>query len=286
MLKNINFSNLDFRTIRSLQICLVFTASITLETMLHIPRAAWVGFTVMMIYVGFDAGSTLHRTLHRFWGVILGLFLAYILWFIGHVDYRLLFLIIPILVFFAYFVLGRFYTYPTIFTVTLTVLGPDYFGSHGYYVTWFFSDYLICTILALCICVFFEYYVFRGYDMTRRFYVDLHKEIIKQLMGLLAIVKQDKVNKSNFIRKTVDFNKKVIELNTFTQMTVHNYHASGNLILEMKQFSQEMNQAYQNLRRLFLLGATGNETMIQNTYELIEQLRLTAVEEKVNKKHV
>lgn len=275
------FKNLDFKTTRSLQICLVFTASIVIETALDIPRAAWVGFTVMMIYVGFDAGATLHRTFHRFWGVLLGLLLGYILWFLGHLDYRLLFLFIPCLVFCAYFVLGQFYMYPTIFTVTLTVIGPDYFGSSGYYTTWFFSDYFVCTIIAFSICVFFEYYVFRNANMARKFYIDLHKEIVLQLKELFKIINQNKINKSEFIRKTVKFNKKVMELNTFSTMTKHNYHAYNDLVQEMDIFVVEMEQAYQNLRRLFVLGVSGNGKLIQETIDFIAQMQLTIKKEEI-----
>ncbi|WP_019216969.1 FUSC family protein [Legionella tunisiensis] len=70
-----------------------------MQEWLRYPRAGWTGFAVMMIYAGFDNGTTIFRAYQRFLGVLLGLFSGYILWFIGHVDYRTLIIILPMTVF-------------------------------------------------------------------------------------------------------------------------------------------------------------------------------------------
>src|SRR3990167_8423105 len=117
---------LDYRTTRAFQICVVFAATIMVQEWLKFAHSGWIGFAVMMIYAGFDSGTSLHRTRHRFWGSMLGLLLSYVLWFFIRIHYETIFLVIPIVVFMAFFSLGKFYVSPTIFTVTLTALGIDY----------------------------------------------------------------------------------------------------------------------------------------------------------------
>lgn len=274
------FRNLDYRTIRALRICVVFTASILIEQQLKIPRGAWTAFTVMMIYVGFDTGAAIQRIFHRFLGVLLGLFVSYILWFVGHVNYRMLFLILPICIFFAYYFLGKTYVYPTVFTVILTVIGPDYFGSPGYYVPWFFSDYLICTFLAVVICLFFEYFIFKQINMTRKFYIDLQKGLIICLENLLATTTKTIISKSVYIKRTVALNKKIVELNVFVKNTKHDYHNQDDLITELDEFTHHMNLAYQNIRRMFILPKEKYLPLLIDTHHCIQKLNQLIKTEK------
>lgn len=265
------YKTISFRTSRALQICIVFATTLAIQELFNFPRAAWTGFAVMMIYAGFDAGSTLQRTFHRFWGAVLGLFLSYILWFIGHLDYRTLFLIVLVMVFFAFFSLGKLYAFPTIFTVTLTALGTDYYSTDTYHVAWFFSDYLICTVIALIICVVFEYFIFGKHNLTYKFYSDLQKEIIHSLEDLLQQVQQQPVSKSQWLKKTVHFNNSVLEFDTFVARTKHDYHLKDNLLSELNSFSVDLQLAYQNLRRLFMSTEPDKNTLLE-TRKLINDL--------------
>ena len=158
-----------YRSVRALQICMVYATTLLIERLLQFPKAGWIGFVVMMIYVGFDAGASMHRTLHRFWGTLIGLLLSYFLWILGILDYRLMLTLIPIAVFFSFFSLGKFYSYPTIFTVTLTTLGTAYFTPADYSVSEFFFDYFRATFIAFLICMFFEGIVFKNKKMTQVF---------------------------------------------------------------------------------------------------------------------
>ena len=150
------FKIIDYRKTRALQICLVFATALAIQRLLGYSHAGWIGFAVMMIYAGFDRGASLQRTYHRFWGAILGLLLSYILWLMGQVDFRLILVIVPVLVFMAYFSLGKLYAFPTIFTVTLTALGTDYYGGSDYAVPNFFFDYLLSTVVAFLLCFMYE----------------------------------------------------------------------------------------------------------------------------------
>ena len=93
----------EYRSTRALQICIVFVTALVLERMLNYSRAGWIGFIVMMIYVGFDSGASIHRTMHRFWGTVLGLVLSYFLWQLGLLDFRLMLTVIPIVIFLSFF---------------------------------------------------------------------------------------------------------------------------------------------------------------------------------------
>lgn len=256
-----------------MQICIVFTATLAIQNFFSFAHAAWTGFAVMMIYAGFDAGAVMQRTFHRFWGALLGLLLSYILWFIGHIDYRLLFMIIPLVVFLAYFSLGKLYAIPTIFTVTLTALGTDFYSTDSYFVAWFFSDYFICTVIALIICAIFEYFVFKRSNLTHKFYADLQKDVISNLNELLSVVMNNVLNQSSYLKHTVKFNQKVLEFNNFVRTVAHDYHVQDGLLAELDVFSYKMKVAYNNIRKLFVLHQTGiHDQLINETVQLIEHL--------------
>ena len=123
----------------------------------------------MMIYAGFDSGASLQRTIHRFWGAVFGLLLSYGLWIVGQIDFRFILVIIPFIVFMAYFSLGKRYAFPT--TVTLTSLGTDYYGRNNYAVPNFFFDYLLSTVVAFLLCLIFETLVFQNSQLSRKFYI-------------------------------------------------------------------------------------------------------------------
>lgn len=266
------FKNISFKTIRALQICTVFTTTMGIQVLFDYPRAAWTGFAVMMIYVGFDAGATMTRTFARFWGMVLGLILSYFLWIVGHIDYRVFFVSIPVIVFFAYYSLGKSYAIPTIFTVTLTAIGTIYYGTGDYYALWFFTDYFICTVIALVICVVFEYYIYHGHNMHRRFYIDLQKEVINRLEELLNLATQTPISKSKWLKVTVKFNKTVIQFNDFVANTERSYRVHDGLLSELEHFSTGLQLAYQNLRRMFILSPGYSNDILNETVGLINNL--------------
>ena len=205
---------MDFRSMRALQICIVFVATLVFQRWLQFSHAGWIGFAVMMIYAGFDAGSSIQRTFHRFWGAIFGLLLSVILCVIGQIDYRLIIIIIPIVVFFAYFSLGKIYAFPTIFTVALTALGTDYYSPANYDTYNFFFDYFRATSMALFICVFFESIVFRKQNLTNLFHHELVNTIIQQLQQLVTLVSTKPLRQSRYLKLSIQCNVKIVELQT------------------------------------------------------------------------
>ena len=262
----------DYRKVRALQISLVFATALAVQELLDYSHAGWIGFAVMMIYAGFDKGASLQRTTHRFWGAILGLLLSYILWIIGQIDFRLIIVLFPIIVFMAYFSLGKLYAIPTIFTVTLTALGTDYYGGNDYAVPNFFFDYLLSTVIAFLLCLMFEYYLFRNSQLSHKFYLDLQKRIITRLNKLFDIVTHQPLRDSSYLRVSTVLNTNILDLYAFVDAAKHDAHPEINLLDEMALFGSTVQQAYHNLRRLFVLAPHKNKLLELETKNILEQL--------------
>lgn len=252
MSNSIKIYPLNYRAIRALQICVVFTFTIFIQEFLRFPHAGWTGFSVMMIYVGFDHGTTLFRAYHRFLGMILGLFSGFLLWFLGHVDYRLLIIIIPITIFLAYFLMGRTYSVPTIFTVNTAVIGTGYFAANiDTTVNSFIYDYTAATILAFVICVFFEYFFFRRYGLMKRFVNDTQNKIIVSLRQLILLLDQDEINRVTWFNACLDLNSHINEINNLVNNIEFEYSVEKAVGNEFKQFTLLANQIFIALKALY-----------------------------------
>ena len=252
MFDALSYNRLSYRAIRGLQICIVFSFTIFLQEWLRMPHAGWIGFSVMMIYVGFDHGTTLFRTFHRFWGMILGLISGFLLWFLGHVDFRLLILIIPITIFLAYFLVGHAYSVPTIFTVNTAVIGTGYFSTGlTTTVNSFIYDYTAATIVALAICVFFEYFIFRRYGLMQRFISDTQLQIIQQLKILLELLNHESISKIAWFNACIGLSQLLGEVNNLVRNSEFEYSAHKAVGNEFNQFVTLTNQIFVNLKALY-----------------------------------
>jgi uncharacterized membrane protein YccC len=252
MWQHLHLPRLNYRSLRALRICTVFTFTVGFESILHIPHAGWVAFSVIMIYAGFDNGTTLFRAFHRFWGMLLGLFSGYVLWFIGHLDYRLLFIIIPCTIFLAYYLVGRAHSIPTIFAVNTAVIGNGYFFAHNdYAVTFFITDYAVCTIIGFAIVLCFEYFWFRHYRLMPRFIHDTQQEIIMHLKALINLLNQDKFKHSDFFRRCIEFNNSLANVNNLARNTQFLLSAEAVVGDEFKQFVEQTNRIFIGLKALY-----------------------------------
>lgn len=244
------YKNLSFKNKRALHIAIVLSLTIAMEQLLKIPRTGWTGFTLMMIYVGFDVGSTIQRTFNRFIGVVCGLLISYILWFICRLDYRILFILIPIIVFFAFFSLGKAYAVPTIFTTILTTLGTDYYINDNYTISWLISDYFICTLIAFSISVTCEYFFFRRSHLIYSFYYELQNSMLNHFKSIIKIIEFQPINKSHLLKATILLNKTFLDFNNFVNNTRHDYHQHDELLVELENFLAHTNKIYYHIRYL------------------------------------
>jgi uncharacterized membrane protein YccC len=257
---------------RALQICIVFVTTLTLQRALEFSHAGWIGFAVMMIYAGFDAGSSIQRTIHRFLGALFGLFLSYVLWIMGQIDYRSFLIIVPIVVFFAFFSLGKSYAFPTVFTVTLTALGTYYYPPADYETYNFFFDYFRATLIAFFICMVFEGIVFKNKNLTHRFHYDLRQHIIQHLRELLDIVSTKPIQQSQYIKLSAQCNLKVMELQQLIETTKYDYHVQHTKVEALKAFDAMIEKIYLNIYHLFVEQCQTLQPLIQETTDYLEKL--------------
>ena len=252
MRHGLGLPQLSYRALRAMRICIVFTFAIAFESILRIPHAGWVAFSVLMIYAGFDNGTTIFRAFHRFWGMLLGLFSGYLLWFIAHLDYRLLFIIIPSTVFMTYFLMGRVHSIPTIFAVNTAVIGNGYFFAHNdYAVTFFITDYAICTVIGFSIVLAFEYFWFRHYRLLACFIHDTQQEVIEQLKALINLLNQNKFSHSDFFRRCIEFNNSLVQVNNLARNSSFSLSAGDAVGDEFNQFVMRTNRVFVELKALY-----------------------------------
>lgn len=268
----------DYRATRAFQICIVFVTTLVIERLLNFNRAGWIGFVVMMIYVGFDAGASIHRTMHRFLGTVLGLLFSYFLWQLGLLDFRLMLVVIPTVLFFAFFSLCKFYAYPTIFTVSLTFLGTAYFSPLDYNAYSFFFDYFKATTVAFFICFVFEGLVFKSSHLTQKFYHDLQKTILDELQNLYQIGVMSHPNQNHFLRGSAACRVKINELHIFEQTAKHDLGLDRGLG-NTESFHALVSRTLHDIRLLFLLSANAPASLDQAIQDMLQTLNNTIRQE-------
>ncbi len=274
------FKAIDYRTTRAFQICIIFVTTLMIQRYLKFTHAGWIGFSVMMIYAGFDSGTSLHRTVHRFWGVMFGLLLSYFLWVLMRLDVGFVLFVAPVIVFMAFFTLGKYYVSPTIFMVTLTALGLDYYTLDQYEPINFFFDYTRATVLALAICVFFEYFIFKKSNLTHHFYFDLQQTVIRQLGQLFEIVTNTPVRHSHYLKLSAQLNLRLLELQSFLLVVKHDYHVQTQYFDSLDTFYESIEQIYHNIRQLFVSESSRQATLISET-----RAQLDALENMIQEQH-
>jgi len=265
--------SLSFRALRCLQISTVFFFTIFVQEWLRYPRAGWTGFAVMMIYAGFDNGTTMLRAYHRFLGVLFGLLVGYILWFIGHLDYRTLITILPMTVFFAYFLAARKYSIPTVFTVCASVIGSGYFNlDPTSTVTYYIFDYIMCTLIAFGIILMFEYCWFRHYGMMRRFIIDTQVEVVQDLYRLVHLLNQEKIKRTDWFEGSLKLTRSLHEVTVLIENShfmVRSERAVGD---EFTEFVELANRIFIGLKALYMAYYTPRFHKL-DYYQLLQQVQ-------------
>ncbi len=262
---------LNYQAWRALRIATVFTFTITLERYMKIPHAGWTAFAVIMIYAGFDNGTTLFRAFHRFWGVLLGLLSGYLLWLIGHLDYRSLFLLIPFTIFLAYYLLGKEHSIPVVFNVNTAVIGNAYFFAHNNYaMTFFIFDYGMCTIIGFAIVILFEYFWFRHYRLLEHFIYDTQQEMINHLTALFELLKVPTSSQVSWFRSCLKFNNSLTNTNRLVNNSRFLLDSRNVVGDEFDNFVALSNQIFCELKALHALSQ--NEKILTSNYhQLLQQ---------------
>ena len=250
-------STKSYRSLRAWQISLVFALVIALQELILRPHIEWAGFALMMVYGGFDNGTTWVRASHRFIGVMFGLFFGFMCWFLGHLDFRLQYFVIPIDVFCAYFFLTVAYRIPTIFTTIGSIIGYGYFNSQSNFViTYFLLDYGMATIMAISVCVLCEYFWFRRYHLMRRYIREVQETVLKRLYHLVALTSEEKIKRLNWYHAciaTVDVIYEMHRLLQNAQFVSVSELAVGD---SFNSFSELTTRIYVRLKALYYCSYT------------------------------
>ena len=162
---------------------LVFAIIIFIQEWFRYPFSGYTAFVVMTLYIGFDIGTINNRLMPRFWGAMLAGIFSLIYWYIGHLNYRFI-LVLIILGYFASFYFAR-YNYSTVifFTMSLAFLGTGYLDIQGlqYSSTEFVTDVMVCTTIALFVVLILHEFCFSDkkievgllYHLQRNFLVSI-----------------------------------------------------------------------------------------------------------------
>ena len=275
---------------RGVQISTVFAIAIVVQELFRFRHAGWTGFALMMIYAGFDNGTTLIRAYDRFLGVLMGVFTGYILWFLGHLDFRLLYFLIPLTVFCVFFWAGTTYRIPTIFTVSTSIIAFGYFDSQSAFVIGFFvMDYAMCTLIAFAIILVCEHFWFRHYRLMHRFIRDIQGDVIDNLYVLINLLEQVKIRRTDWFKACTVFTCNLTEMNRLTlnaQFKASSEEAVGD---EFNQFAALTGLIFTHLKALYIAYYTEryrkydyNQLVEQVQAELLQLKSLVAEEQRAN----
>ena len=122
----------------------------------------WVPISVIAIIGPFRPGLTISKAQQRVLGTIAGLLLSVIIWFIIHYNYNVLVIICLILLYCVAFAALHDYTYFIMLVSIMLCINFDYmnlfFNNEIVYVV----NRAICVLVGVCICQFYEYFVFKA----------------------------------------------------------------------------------------------------------------------------
>ncbi len=273
-------SPLSYRTLRGFQITTVFCVTVAVQEWIRHPHAGWTGFALMMILGGFDNGTAILRAFHRFSGVFMGLFTGYFFWFLGHLDYRLMFFIVPLTIFFIFFSAGTAYSTSTIFAVCASVIGFGYYHSQSsFIVSFYLIDYGMCTVIAFAIILVFEYFWFRRYNMMQRFINDIQIEVINNLYHLIHLLNQEKIRRVDWYNGCTLCTASIFEMDRLlcnSQFILGSERAVGD---EFNQFVVLTHRVYVGLKALYLAYYTKRHRKF-DYYQLVEKVQADLIQLK------
>ncbi len=167
---------------RGLQISITFTLTIFIQEWFRYPYAAYTGFVVMMIFIGFDIGAVNLRTKHRFYGTVIGCLAGFVYWYLGHINYQIIFLLIIFWVFNYIYFANYTYLVSTFFTMSLTLIGNGYLDMQGIIpATEIIIDIFLSTIIAYTIILTLQDLFFKDKGLSYKIFYHMQKNLIAHI---------------------------------------------------------------------------------------------------------
>lgn len=245
-------TQLTYTQLRSVQISIVFTVTVFVEFLWRYPNAAITGYILMLVYAGFDNGTTLKRAYHRFLGSSFGIILGSFLWIIGNLDHRLMILIFPIILYFVYFFADHEYHLTTIFTVCGALAASGYYAAfYGYDVRHLMNDYAMCSMIAFVILIIFEYIFFRRYNHMRRFVIESQTNTIIHLFQLIKFLNQKVHSHKIWFNECAHLIENLNQTRRLLQNTHFVLGAREEFGNEFQLFFHQVNRIYGQIKGLY-----------------------------------
>jgi len=174
----------QLRMQRGLQIVITFTLTIFIQEWFRYPFASYTGFVVMMIFIGFDVGMVKARGQHRFLGTLLGCLAGFIYWYLGHLNYRSILIVITLWVFAYIYFANYTYLTSTFFTMSLTLLGNGYLDTQGMlFATEMIWDILISTFFAYLIIMSTHELFFKNKHLSFQIFYDMLEHFLEHIQS-------------------------------------------------------------------------------------------------------
>ena len=194
--------HLDLLDIRYLQITLAMLIFAAIDKFAHIPHSSWIVISGIMVYNGFNPGTVIKRAYLRFIGTIIGVAAVAIIWYLIHLNYRLLIpgtiLIMWAMMYFAALPYNRFMIIATIFSDIILEWSNTATFSLQYYVV----DRVICVLIVFAICIILEQICFGKSNLSYLNFMQTKQQIIKELEQLFHDTNKGCLSKAKLLKQS------------------------------------------------------------------------------------
>ena len=270
------FKNIDLFTKRSTQITLTFMLFATLDTYFHIPHKVWFIITGAMIYVGFHPWLVHRRAYMRLTGTLVGVAAVIIVSTVIHFNFRfaiiILFFSVLTLVFFIDLPYNRFMISMTIFIDLIIEWG----NTEQFFLEYYITDRIICTLLAFGVCIIIEYLWFGTESMTELYYQYLSKKLRKELKSFYLLANSNRLTKAEIFKKINSTARQINELRQLINEHINQHGCTRFFAEESEAISAIIVKEFRQIVSLFYLTKSKSNNIKLNSIrsELEDSLNL------------
>ena len=245
---------MSYLTVRGFQVSTIFFCITVVQEAWRFPHFGWTGFIAMMILSGLDDGTSMVRADNRFLCVLYGVFVGYLVWAIGHIDYRLLYFMLPLLVYGIFFWAASAFNTSITFTASSAIIGFGYWDPLSTFSIGFFvMDFVMAAVIGFCVILLLETFFFKQHQMMRIFLRDAQEEVVTNLYLLVNALRQEKLdNRVEWFKKGIKLSFVLEEMHKLSQnehFVVRSKQVVGE---EFKQFVTSCNCIFINLNAIYL----------------------------------
>lgn len=236
----------------------------------------WIPISVIAIIGPFRPGLTINKAKQRVLGTIAGLLLSVIIWFIIHYNYNLLVIICLILIYGVAFAALHEYTYFIMLVSIMLCINFDYMNL-------FFNNEIIyvanrgmCVLTGVCICQFYEYFIFR--HAYRNAVALVEKEKLDKLIidgwQTINALSEHKIAVSQLNQLLSPLVAAQSELAEFKESCVHSYSEQLETLELIERYQLKLDSAYQ------LISSLGYKLMSGRLHHLLQDTAAIATDSR------